>query len=113
MIVVDYLCSATFRPAIVSVPQRLKPLFSADCYGTAEAVPLSMTDRALRDCPTHAMKPHEWGTRLVLNDSPNMQTGCDGRYQESWRNTVKAKKHAIEVPLLVDRYPTPPEPLAD
>jgi hypothetical protein len=27
--------------AIVSVPQRLKPLFSSDCCGTAEAVPLS------------------------------------------------------------------------
>jgi len=35
--------------AIVSVPQRLKPLFSANCFGTAEAVPLSKTDRALRD----------------------------------------------------------------
>jgi hypothetical protein len=31
--------------AIVSVPQRLKPLYSANCYGTAKAVPLSKTDR--------------------------------------------------------------------
>jgi hypothetical protein len=41
MIVVDYLCFATFRPAIVSVHQRLKPLFSGDCFGIAEAVALS------------------------------------------------------------------------
>ena len=37
--------------AIVSVPQRLKPLFSSDCCGTAEAVPLSKAVRAKLGCP--------------------------------------------------------------
>jgi hypothetical protein len=32
--------------AIVNVPQRLKPPFSSDCCGTAEAVPLSEAVRA-------------------------------------------------------------------
>jgi len=30
-------------------------------FGTAEAVPLSKTDRTLRECPTHAMRPHGMG----------------------------------------------------
>ena len=37
--------------AIVNVPQRLKPLFSSDSFGTAEAVPLSKTVRASLECP--------------------------------------------------------------
>jgi hypothetical protein len=37
--------------AIVNVPQRLKPLFSSDCCGTAEAVPLSKAVRASLEWP--------------------------------------------------------------
>jgi hypothetical protein len=43
--------------------------FPAGFWSTAEAVPLSNADRARAIVPTHAMKPHEWGTRRNNDES--------------------------------------------
>jgi hypothetical protein len=50
---------------LISVPQRLKPLFSSDCCGTAEAVPLSKTVRALLEYPPlRDETAQRWGTQI-------------------------------------------------
>jgi hypothetical protein len=60
--------------ATLSVPQRLKPPFSSDCCGTAEAVPLSEAFELCSNDPAHATKLHEWGTH-VWGTRPSLECG--------------------------------------